>query len=180
MRQTNSALTVGIHHCSFCQGLSSFFSALPAPSHTKSVHSPPAVRPICPPTTAMSRFPDLQAHRCTPVPLQTLLASRPVSCVVPVWGRRQSAARLPIAPAWSLQSAASPSSSWRFPRLFFPLHSTTAFVPAGVLVAYALLFLPLPSTARLLTRSTQLGTSVSVPARYTPFSWSILHLFLPS
>ena len=53
MRQTNSPLTVGIHHWCFNQGLIAFFSACAEWSHRKSSR-PPRLRRGDQPTTAVS------------------------------------------------------------------------------------------------------------------------------
>src|ERR1051325_3778710 len=65
MRQTNSALTVGIHHCSFNQGLVSFFSVSAEWSHPKLCRRAPPPPPD-PPRVARSTAVVLWAARYRP------------------------------------------------------------------------------------------------------------------
>src|SRR5205085_5660716 len=90
-------------------------------------------RPTYPPTIATSSFRVLQVRGCTPTPLQTPLACHLVFCAVPVWERPQSVFLSSIALVLGQPSEVSPGLTPRFPSLFSPQRSTTAFALVGVL-----------------------------------------------
>src|SRR4029434_2098576 len=96
MRQTNSPLTAGIHHCCFNQGLVSFFSACAESSHPKSSR-PRRLRRDDQPTIAVStasvhsgaRYTPWQSARLRPCPATSVsrlgvgVRSVPTQCRLP-------------------------------------------------------------------------------------------------